>query len=134
MSGVRIIGALLAAHAPLTNVVPVARIKGGALPGSIVLPAIVLTTISAVDLHMVTQGSSRRVTERVQVTIAAPDYETQKAVIVLIRKACSYQRGDIAGATAVSVLTDTLGPDFMDESASIYLQSQDFKVSFNEAT
>jgi hypothetical protein len=39
----------------------------------------------------------------------------------------------IDGLFDVTVHTDTAGPDFLDEETGIHMQTQDLRVSFNEA-
>ena len=39
----------------------------------------------------------------------------------------------VHGLTDVTVHTDSAGPDFLDEETGIHMQTQDFRVSFNEA-
>jgi hypothetical protein len=132
MSGVAIIGELLNASTSLLAVVPTARIMAGALPQNITLPALAVTSISVVDRNTLKDGSTRRVTERVQVTVLAKNYAENGAVLALVRTACASKRGTFAGKTAVVVLLDGAGPDFMDDAASIWMKTQDFRVSFNE--
>jgi hypothetical protein len=132
MSGVAVIGSLLLAYSPLTTVVPADRIKGGALPKDVILPAIAVTSISATDWNLLKDGTKRRVRERVQVTVLASDYQGQVDLIRLVRLACAGFRGDVGTATAASVLLDGKGPDFLNDDASIWLSTQDFSVSFNE--
>ena len=133
MSGVNIIYALLKANAALIAVVPQARMKSGTLPEGIALPAIAIQRVSGVDRNIYSPAATVFVTERVQVTVLARSYTEQSDTIKLIRKACRDQRGTIAGFGGVAVLTDTLGPDdIYGESAGIYLQTQDFKVTYSE--
>jgi hypothetical protein len=133
VSGIDIVGALLYADQAVTTAVPQARIKAGTLPQSIALPAILLTSISATDLRMLASDTPRRVTERVQVTLAVSSYDQVDTLLRLIRRACAGKVGTIADIAGVSVLTDGVGPDFMDEQTSIFMRSQDFLVSFLEA-
>lgn len=132
MSGVAIIGELFNASTPLLTAVPTDRIKAGALPQNIALPALAATSVSVVDRNTVKDGTTRRVTERVQVTVLARTYAEMLAVLALVRAACASKRGTFAGKTVVVVLLDGAGPDFMDDAASIWMKTQDFRVSFNE--
>ena len=50
-----------------------------------------------------------------------------------IRTAAADQMPPIDGLTDVTVRTDSAGPDFLDEETGIHMQTQDFRVSFNEA-
>ena len=135
MSSVAIIRALLVAHAPLLVSVPEARIKAGVLPLGTALPAISVMQISGRDRNIVAPVATVRVTDRVQVTVLAPDYLVQKSVMKLVRKACRDQRGTVGGYPAVLVLTDGQGPDGLTaDGAGICVQTQDFIVSFSETS
>lgn len=134
MSGVSVIGALLNGYTPLTDIVPAARIKAGDLPQGVSLPALAVTSVSGSDTNMLSTGAKRRVRERVQVTVLAPNYRTKASVMRLVKLACADKRGDIADVFEASVLTDGAGPDFMSDDATIWMSTQDFSVSFNEAT
>ena len=78
-------------------------------------------------------GPKRRVTERVQVTVLARAYAEAKTIISAIRAAAADQMPLIDGLSEVTVHTDSAGPDFLDEETGIHMQTQDFRVSFNEA-
>lgn len=134
MSGVSVIGELLNASSALTAVVPAARIKAGSLPQDVTLPALAVTTVSGVDRNILMPGATRMVRERVQVTVLANSYRQKNDVLKLVRSACADKRGDFAGQTSVVVLTESTGPDFMTDDASIWMISQDFAVSYNETT
>jgi len=132
MSGVYVIGELLRADANLLAVVPPGRIKAGALSENVQIPAIAVTQISGVDRNILSQGETRRVAERVQVTVLASNYRQRRTLIQLVRRACADKRGDFAGETDVVVLTDGTGPDFLSDDSAIWMQAQDFSVSYNE--
>lgn len=134
MSGTKIIRSLMGAHAPLISAVPLARIIAGVIPKGTALPCIGLTTTSGVDRNIVKAGSTRHVTERIQITVIAQTYAQQKSVMDLARKACADKIGTIAGIDAVTVHTEGRGGDFNDASAGFYMQTQDFVVGFQEAT
>lgn len=133
MNGVVAVRALLAAHAPLTSLVPVAQIVAGVVPQGSALPALSLMSVSSTDRNIMKAGAVRRVTERVQVTVLAATYPAAKAILKAVRQAAADRTPTIAGITQVTVHTDSAGPDFLDEQAGIHMQTQDFRVSFNEA-
>lgn len=133
MNGVIAVRVLLVADTGLTSLVPVARIAAGMLPQGTDLPAISLMSVSGVDRNIPAPGPKRRVTERVQVTLLARTYPETKAILAAVRKAASDQMPAIDGLTEVTVHTDSAGPDFLDEETGIHMQTQDFRVSFNEA-
>jgi hypothetical protein len=130
MSGVTIIGELLAAHGPLIEVVPADRMKAGRLPDGVQLPALLVRTISVVERQPLKRGPMVRTTERVSVAVRAASYRQQRAVIALVRKACAGKTGTIAGAPRVSVLTAGTGPDATGPGDS-FEQTTDFRVSFD---
>ena len=71
--------------------------------------------------------------ERVQVTVLARAYPEAKAIIAAVRAAAADRMPAIEGLSDVTVQTDSAGPDFLDEETGIHMQTQDFRVSFNEA-
>lgn len=126
--GVAIIRALLVADAGVTALVPATRIAAGAMPQGTSLPYISLQLVSSIDRNIIAPGSKRRVTDRVQVTAVGASYAAMKAVMKAVKKA-----GADKFATGDGVIhTDGAGPDLMDETASLYIGSQDFRVSYNE--
>ena len=133
MNGVIAVRSLLVADTRVTALVPVARIAAGMLPQGTDLPAISLMSVSSVDRNVPAPGSKRRVTERVQVTVLARTYPEIKAMLAAIRKAAADQMPTIDGLFDVTVHTDSAGPDFLDEETGIHMQTQDLRVSFNEA-
>ncbi len=133
MNGVIAVRSLLVADTGLTTLVPEARIAAGNLQQGTVLPAISLMSVSSVDRNIPAPGPKRRVTERVQVTVLARTYPETKAILAAIRTAAADQLPAIDGLTDVTVHTDSAGPDFLDEETGIHMQTQDLRVSFNEA-
>ena len=133
MNGVIAVRSLLVADTGVTLLVPVARIAAGMLAQGTDLPAISLMSVSSVDRNVPAPGPNRRVSERVQVTVLARGYPEAKAILAAVRNAAADQMPAIDGITDVTVHTDTAGPDFLDEETGIHMQTQDFRVSFNEA-
>lgn len=131
VGGVAIIGQLLAAYGALVALVPADTIKAGRLPENCPLPNLLVTTVSVVDRVMLS-GFSAFVRERVQVTVRASNYADRKLILGLAKRACAGQRGDFGQLTRASVISAGAGPDFNDESTSIYMGSRDFIVSYNE--
>lgn len=133
MSAVKAIRALLVVSAPVITLVPATKIVAGVVPQATALPAISIMHISTVDLAAIdAQADFALVTSRVQVTVMAKDYPAIKALIDVVRKACNYQRGTIAGVGVASIVRDTVGPDFVNDDATIYYQTIDFKVTHHE--
>ena len=133
MNGVIAVRTLLVTDTGMTALVPEARIAAGMLPQGTDLPAISLMSVSSVDRNISAPGPKRRVTERVQVTVLAATYRQVKAILAAVRKAAADQMPTIDGLFDVTVHTDTAGPDFLDKETGIHMQSQDLRVSFNEA-
>ena len=133
MNGVIAVRSLLVVDTGLTALVPLERIAAGTLPQGTALPAIALMSIGSVDRNVPSPGLKRRVTERVQVTVLARTYPEVKAIIAAVRRAAADQMPTIDGLFDVTVHTDSAGPDFLDEETGIHMQTQDFRVSFNEA-
>ena len=133
MNGVIAVRSLLVADTGVTALVPASRIVAGTIPQGTALPAISLMAVSSVDRNVPAPGPKRRVTERVQVTVLAASYPAAKAIIRAVRAAAADQMPAIDGLTDVTVHTDSAGPDFLDEETGIHMQTQDFRVSFNEA-
>ena len=133
MNGVIAVRTLLVTDTGMTALVPEARIAAGMLPQGTNLPAISLMSVSSADRNILAPSLKRRVTERVQVTVLAATYRQVKAILAAVRKAAADQMPTIDGLFDVTVHTDTAGPDFLDEETGIHMQSQDLRVSFNEA-
>ncbi len=133
MNGVIVVRSLLMGEARVTALVPEARIAAGMLPQGTNLPAISLMSVSSADRNILAPSLKRRVTERVQVTVLAATYRQVKAILAAVRKAAADQMPTIDGLFDVTVHTDTAGPDFLDGETGIHMQSQDLRVSFNEA-
>ena len=133
MNGVIAVRTLLVTDTGMTAIVPPARIAAGMLPQGTDLPAISLMSVSSVDRNIPAPGPKRRVTERVQVTVLAATYRQVKAILAAVRKAAADQMPTIDGLFDVTVHTDSAGPDFLDEETGIHMQTQDLRVSFNEA-
>jgi hypothetical protein len=134
MSAVKIIRALLVADAAVIALVPATRIIAGVLPQATALPAMAITEVSRTDRNIIRPGAAARSTSRVQVSVVAGSYPAQKQLLAAVRHACRDKTGTLASAAGVVVLLDSTGPDFNDPDTGFYMQSQDFSVSYTEAT
>ena len=132
MNGVAALRVVSLSNAALLAIVPAANIRAGILPQGTVLPAIGLTTISSIERSIPNAPRVRRVLERIQATILAKDYDQLRAVRRALKTAAADKRPIVDGIDQVVVLLDGAGPEFMDDGASFYLTTQDFRVSFNE--
>jgi hypothetical protein len=131
MTGVEIVGAVLAEHAPLLAIVDVDNMKAGALPDGITLPALLLRTVSSIDRQFLKTYNSYRVTDRVSATVRAASYADQIKIIGIVKRCCGGLTGDIGGGLRVTILTAGTGPD-MAGPANSFEQAQDFRVQFDE--
>jgi len=96
------------------------------------LPAIGLTEVVAVPIGAFdAQAEFSIVTSRVQVTVVGKAYPDVISIINLARRACNFERGQIAGVDVISVLRDTVGPD-MEDVAGNSIKTIDFKVTYHE--
>lgn len=134
MNGVAALRSVLIADVGLTALVPAERIVAGVIPQGTALPAVSITSVSSVDRNLPSPGAKRHVTERVQATVLAANYSAQKAILAAVKAAAADQiNPTVSGLSNVTIHTDSQGPDFMNEDASIYLGSTDFRVTFTEA-
>ena len=130
MDDVKAVRHILANNATLTAQVPAARIIVGVLPQATAPPAIAVTHVSTVRPQMVA-APSRMCVSRVQVTVMASSYTTQKSIMALVRAALPRSRGTFNGVGVDSIIPDAEGPDFTDE-AGVYMGSIDYRVTYNE--
>lgn len=132
MDGVAAVRSALVADATLTGLVPASRIVAGALSQGVGLPAIALESISKTDRNILDPGTTRHVSERVQVTVLAANYPSQKAVLRAVRHAAGDKFPTVTGVANVTIHTDGAGPDLISEDASIRIGTQDFRVTYTE--
>lgn len=123
-----VIRSLLVGSAALTAQVPAVRIMAGELPQGIALPALAIEEISSVPQPTIDAQAYALMRTRVQVTVCAASYPQQKALAALVRTACEYQRGMIAGQIVSSLTLESTGPDLRDSDAQIFQQPLDFLV------
>lgn len=132
MDGVAVMVQLLTNDSDVTALVAATRIQAGALPQGVTLPAIAIETISKVDRNIPNPGIYRHVSERVQVTVLAKNYPSQKDVMRAVREAAADTFPTVTGLINVTVHTDGAGPDLMSEESSIYIGTQDFRITYSE--
>ena len=134
MSGVIVVRYLLAHDAPLLAVVPETKIMAGPIPLNTVLPAIEVSDISAIESGSVAMNETTRlVTNRIQVSVLAKTYAEQKSILKLVRKALPVSHTTVNGIVVDCIIPEIRGPDIRDDAATIFSQSRDFMVSFQEA-
>lgn len=139
MSGVAAIRDLLASAAGVTALVPAASIRSGPVPLDSSLPAIAITTISAVEGFVAAaQTGTKMYAERVQVTAyvkQAPaggtDYPGLDAIFAAVRAACTNRSGTLNGVSVDSILLAGQGPDIPPDTSQILERSVDFLVKWH---
>lgn len=132
MRAEKVINTLLNAASGVTALVG-ARIYPLQLPQDSVLPALVYEHVVSTELTTIDAASAYALMQaRIEVTVLAKDYATQKTLIEEVRKALNYQRGVVAGVSVASIVRDTLGPDLRDDDLQVYSQAIDFHVTFKE--
>lgn len=131
MSGVNVVAFLLRAYAPITATVPAARIFGGPIPKGTPIPAIGVEQISGTERSTVSMGEPQRMRqERVQVTVHAADYPTQKQLMERARLACSNRHTPVNGIDVLSILPAGEGPDGYEPALLRFEQTRDFFVAW----
>lgn len=135
MSAVAIMRTLLTQHAPLLALVPAERIFAGIIPQNTPLPAVAIEEIDGFEQSTIArlQGTTMQ-RRRVQVTVCALSYASQKAVHTACKLGPGVHRGTYLGFKTLSVLPAGVGPDLNDlDDDGVYEQSRDFMVTFAEA-
>jgi hypothetical protein len=133
MNGVLVMLALLRAHQPLIALVQPAQIMAGTVPQGSALPAIGVTEVSRNEFPTVSRDEpTTLVRARIQVTVHAKDYPSQKQLVLAAKLGMGVHAGPLAGVKVRTVLRLDVGPDFSDDDAGIYQQSRDFMVTYIE--
>lgn len=134
MSAVAIMRALLLARPALLALVPAARIISGVIPATTALPAISISEVDSNPIETVAHGGPvETIRARVQVTVVATSYPSQKALMAATKLGAGVNTGTVAGFSVLSVLPGGTGPDLNNlDDDGIYEQSRDFMVTFVE--
>lgn len=131
MSDIKAVSYILQHNSNLIAVVPAAKIFTGIIPVNTVLPAIVVRHIDDVEWKAIkTAGVAKLITARVQVTVQATTYATQKSILELIRLALVTTRSTVNNVVVDSISSEGSGPDLWDE-AGIFEQSRDFLIRWS---
>lgn len=135
MSGVAIIRALLAAHAPVRAIVADERnIVAGILPMNSPMPALSAHTVDQNEIETLARNLKvKTIRERVQVTALASDYTVMKRLLKAAALGSGVYNGTVLGIRVKSVLPAGVGPEIPPGEDRIYEQSRDFMVTFVEA-
>jgi hypothetical protein len=132
MSDVKVIVALLLADAAVRSMVR-DEIHPGVVPQGTVLPAIAINSISNFELGKIKDaGNYILKRSRTQVTVETKSYEDQKTLLRLVSLAIRDGKRQVAGVLVNSIARDTEGPDMRNDDAGIFMQSRDFRVTYNE--
>ena len=135
MSAEKIIHTLLTNASAVTAVIGAGNIWPGELPQGTPLPALGVSHISTTELPTLDASALFGLLEsRIEVTVLAKDYATVKSLLTLVRKACNYQRGSIAGLAVASIRRDLVGADARDSDLQVFSQTLDFIVTWQDPT
>lgn len=136
MSAVAIVRALLAAHTPLTALVPSARIYIGAAPQGTVLPAVSVTRVYGDEISTVARRQAgKTMRTRVQVTVLAKDpggYEASENILKAAALGAGVHTGTVLSYSVKSIMPQGEGPDLPVGDDKIHEKSRDFMVTFSE--
>ncbi len=134
MSATAIVRAHLIAKPALLALVPAARIIVGTIPAGTPLPAISISEVDSNEIDTVArQAPVVTNRSRVQVTVVAQSYSSQKALMAATKLGPGVHTGTLAGFRVLSILPAGVGPDLNNlDDDGIYEQSRDFMVTFVE--
>lgn len=136
MSAALIMRILLRQHAPLTALVPAAKINVGTLPQGTALPAIDIREISGVPkvITMRRMTKTEMIESRVQVTVfVKEDYAQLKKILQLAKLGQGMHKGVVGDWYVNSIIPIAIGPEIPPGDDKIFEQSRDFMVTFAEA-
>jgi len=131
MSGTAIAWYLMKTNSALLAQVPAARIFCGVIPLNTARPAIGVTSVSGVDADNVAMSGNTLVTERVQVTIYATTYPSQKTLLGLVKASLPHTHGAVNGLTCESITPAGDGPDIYDDVTHLFEQSIDRLIKWH---
>lgn len=133
MIGPVILAKLASESAVVTALVEPSQVLADNIPIDSPLPAIGFTKVSGVDRNLMSPRALSRRTERVQATVVATSKAEARAVLNALRSVLRNRMGDFAGVQSVVIHTDGDGAEFTDMDPALHMQTQDFRVSYNEA-
>lgn len=110
-----------------------ARIFPTHVPLNTPFPAISYEVVSRVERTTVGSiESTVHVRYRIQVDCVARDYDTLRALVAAVRAALANKRGDIAGASVVTIRPESQALDVYNEDADFYSRACDFLATLSE--
>lgn len=128
---IKAVSYILRNNANLVAAVPAAKIFSGVIPLNTALPAIVVRHIDDVETKTINAAGAKRFTARVQVSVNALTYATQKSILELIRLALTGTYSSVNGVTVYGISSEGSGPDLWDDTALIFEQSRDFLITWS---
>lgn len=133
MDGVAAVRSVLVADGAMTALVPAARIFAGPAPVGTALPFLMMESISKTDRNIPAPAATRHVRERVQVSAVGLNYPQQKQLLRAVRHAAADKINvSVTDLSAVTIHTDSAGPDFYDADYAGWRGSQDFQIRYTE--
>jgi hypothetical protein len=136
MSAVAIVRALLAAHVPLTTLVPAAKIFAGAAPQGTEPPLVSVTRIYGDEISTIARRQpGKTMRTRVQVTVLAKDpggYAASEKILKAAALGAGVHTGAVMSYHVKSILPQGEGPDLPVGDDKIHEKSRDFMVTFSE--
>jgi len=136
MSAVAIVRALLAAHAPLTALVPPAKIFAGAAPQGTEPPLVSVTRIYGDEISTIARRQpGKTMRTRVQVTVLAKDpggYAASDKILKAAALGAGVHTGTVLSYSVKAILPMGEGPDLPVGDDKIHEKSRDFMVTYSE--
>ena len=136
MSAVAIVRALLTNHAPLTALVPAARIYAGTVPQGETLPAVSVTRVYGDEISTIARRQpGKTMRTRVQVTVLAKDpggYAASDKILKAAALGAGVHTGTVLSYSVKAILPMGEGPDLPVGDDKIHEKSRDFMVTYSE--
>jgi len=136
MSAVAIVRALLANHAPLTTLVPAAKIYIGPAPMGTATPLISVSRVYGDEISTIARRQSgKTMRTRVQVTVLAKDpggYELSEKILKAASLGAGVHTGTVLSYSVKAILPMGEGPDLPVGDDKIHEKSRDFMVTYSE--
>lgn len=136
MSAVAIVRQLLANHAPLTALVPAARIYAGSVPQGETLPAVSVTRVYGDEISTIARRQpGKTMRTRVQVTVLAKDpggYAASEKILKAAALGTGVHTGTVLSYSVKAILPMGEGPDLPVGDDKIHEKSRDFMVTYSE--
>lgn len=135
MSGPAIARDIMVANAALTAMVPATRILIGVVPQATALPWIGITETASTDHKSVAgyRGATVKVSALVQITVAGSTYQDCKSAMLKARRALRDYAGTLGSFGVVTCGLEGKGPDFTNDEATFYMQTQDLRITYDES-